>query len=387
LFELFFYINGGSMSQNRRQFLKWSTVAGLSSVAGVSHLSNVLASQVAPKRILVLGGTGFLGPAIVAAATARGHTLTLFNRGKTRPGLFPDIEKRIGDRDPNKGDGLKSLETGEWDAVIDDSGYYPRMVGASAQLLSLRVKQYIYISSISCYKEPSPMFGDEDTPLAVLANPAVEEMGKNSANYGGLKAACEQAAESAVPGRTTIVRPGYIVGPDDPTGRFTYWPARFDKGGEIAVPGAPTDPFQVIDVRDLAAWLVMLVENQTIGKFNAVGPEKAMSWGSVIAACQKATKTPSSITWIPGEFMAKNEGLEFPIWAPYVGDTKGFHTWKNLRAVKAGLRFRPIDITVAETLSWYQGQLKEEKGRVRMAFTAEQEATILKLWKESKTAL
>lgn len=372
------------MSQTRRQFLKWSAAAGVGSLAGFSQLSHAFAAPVAPKRILVLGGTGFLGPAIVAAATARGHTLTLFNRGRTRPGLFPEIEKRLGDRDPLKGDGLKSLESGEWDAVIDDSGFYPRMVNASAQLLAPRVKQYIYISSISCYQEPSPMYGDEDTPLAVLADPAVENMGKNGANYGGLKAACEHAAESAVPGRTTIVRPGYIVGPDDPTGRFTYWPARFDKGGEIAVPGAPTDPFQIIDVRDLAAWLVMVVENQTIGKFNAVGPDPAMTWGTVIDACQKATKTPSQITWIPGEFMAKNSNIEFPIWAPYVGDTKGFHTWKNARAVKAGLRFRPITTTVSETLHWYQGQLKEEKGRTRMAFTAEQEATILKLWKESK---
>jgi 2'-hydroxyisoflavone reductase len=374
------------MFKTRRQFLKWSTLAGLGSVAAASPLSHAWASQTAvkPKRILVLGGTGFLGPAIVAAATARGHTLTLFNRGKTRPGMFPDIEKRLGDRDPKKGEGIKSLETGEWDAVIDDSGYYPRIVGASAQLLAPRVKQYIFISSISCYKEPSPMYGDEDAPLAVLSDPAVEEMGKNGANYGGLKAACEQAAENALPGRTTIVRPGYIVGPDDPTGRFTYWPARFDKGGEIAVPGAPTDPFQVIDVRDLAEWLVLMVENQTFGKFNAIGPEKTMTWGSVVAACQKATKTASSITWIPSEFMAKNDSIEFPIWAPYFGETKGFHTWKNNRAVKAGLRFRPIDVTVAETLNWYQGQLKEEKGRVRMAFTAEQEAAILKLWKESK---
>lgn len=339
----------------------------------------------APKRILILGGTGFLGPAIVEAAEKRGHTLTLFNRGKTRPGLFPHIEKRQGDRDPLKGEGLKSLESGEWDAVIDDSGFYPRMVGASAQLLAPRVKQYIYISSISCYKEPSPIGGDEDTPLAVLADASVEEMGKNYENYGGLKAACEGAAEAALPGRTAIVRPGFIVGPDDPTGRFTYWPARFDKGGEVAVPGAPTDPLQLIDVRDLAEWLVLLVENRTTGKFNALGPDKPMNWGRVVAACQKATPQASSITWIPGEFVAKQEDIAFPIWAPYVGDSKGFHTWQNARAVKAGLRFRPIEQTVADTLAWYQGQLKVEKGRTRMAFTAEQEAEILKRWKAAGT--
>jgi 2'-hydroxyisoflavone reductase len=372
------------MSNSRRHFLKWSTAsAGLLSLNSFTS-SFATTSKSTPKRILILGGTGFLGPAIVAAATARGHTLTLFNRGKTRPGLFPDIEKRQGNRDPKKDEGLKSLETGEWDAVIDDSGYFPRIVGASAALLAPRVKQYIYISSISCYKEPSPMYGDEDAPLAVLADPSVEEMGKSFENYGGLKALCEQAAEKAVPGRTTIVRPGYIVGPDDPTGRFTYWPVRFDKGGEVAVPGAPTDPLQIIDVRDLAEWLVHLVENQTIGKFNATGPEKMLSWGSVITACQNATKTPSTITWIAGEFVAQQKDVDFPIWAPYSGDTKGFHTWKNARAMKAGLRFRPMEKTVQDTLTWYQGQLKEEKGRVKLAFTAEQETAMLTAWKNEK---
>lgn len=363
---------------SRRQVLQMGTA--------LLPTATFAAPAAAPRRILVLGGTGFLGPAIVAAAQARGHTLTLFNRGKTRPGLFPDLEKRQGDRDPLKGEGLKSLETGEWDAVIDDSGYYPRMVGASARLLAPRVKQYIYISSVSAYQEPNPMNGDEDAPLATLADPAVEEMGKNFQNYGGLKAACEAAAEAALPGRTAIVRPGYIVGPDDPTGRFTYWPVRFDKGGEVAVPGAPTDPLQLIDVRDLAAWLVLLVEERTTGKFNALGPDKPMTWGRVITACQKATPTASTTTWVPGEFVAKQQDIDFPIWAPYVGDSRGFHTWKNQRALRAGLRFRPVEQTVADTLAWYHGQLKEEKGRVRLAFTPEQEAEVLKRWKAAATA-
>lgn len=358
----------------RRQVLQMSTTL----VPGAT-----LAAP-APKRILILGGTGFLGPAIVEAARARGHTLTLFNRGRTRPGLFPDIEKRQGDRDPLKGEGLKSLETGEWDAVIDDSGFYPRMVGASARLLAPRVKHYLYLSSISAYREPSPVNGDETAPLAVLADPKVEEMGKSFENYGGLKAACEAAAEAALPGRTTVVRPGFIVGPDDPSGRFTYWPVRFDKGGEIAVPGAPTDPLQLIDVRDLAAWLVLLVEQGTMGRFNALGPEQPMAWGRVVQACQKATSTAGTVTWIPGEFVARQEDLSFPIWAPYLGDTKGFHTWQNRRAVQAGLKFRPVEQTVADTLAWYQGQLKEEQGRVKLAFTAEQEAEMLKRWKAAR---
>jgi len=272
----------------RRQVLQMSTTL----LPGAA-----LAAAAAPRRILILGGTGFLGPAIVEAARARGHTLTLFNRGRTRPGLFPDIEKRQGDRDPLKGEGLKSLETGEWDAVIDDSGFYPRMVGASARLLAPRVSHYVYVSSISAYREPGPVNGDEQAPLAVLADPQVEDMGKGFENYGGLKAACEAAAEAALPGRTAVIRPGFIVGPDDPTGRFTYWPARFDQGGEIAVPGTPDDPLQLIDVRDLAAWLVLLVESGATGRFNALGPERPLAWGRVIAACQAAAPAAGSVTW------------------------------------------------------------------------------------------
>lgn len=347
------------------------------------------AAAPAPRRILVLGGTGFLGPALVEAALARGHTLTLFNRGTSRAGLFPGIEQRTGDRDPLQGEGLKSLETGDWDAVIDNSGFYPRRVGASARLLAPRVQHYVYLSSISAYRDPSPMQGDEDSPLAVLSDPQVEEMGKHFEHYGGLKAACEAAVEAALPGRTTIVRPGFIVGPDDPSGRFTYWPVRFDKGGEVAVPGAPTDPLQLIDVRDLAAWLVLLVENRTMGRFNAVGPAQPMTWGRVVAACQNATKAPkaaSTLTWIPGEFVARQEDLSFPIWAPYQGDTRGFHTWQNRRAVQAGLKFRPVEQTVADTLAWYQGQLKEAQGRTKLAFSPEQEAEIFKRWKAAQAA-
>ncbi len=336
-----------------------------------------------PRRILILGGTGFLGPALVEAARSRGHTLTLFNRGGTRPGLFPGIEKRLGDRDPRQGDGLTSLETGEWDAVIDASGFYPRMVGASARLLAPRVGHYVYLSSVSAYRYPCPLNGDEDSPLAVLADAAVEDMGKNFAHYGGLKAACEAAVEAALPGRTTVVRPGFIVGPDDPSGRFTYWPARLDRGGEIAVPGAPTDPLQLVDVRDLAEWLVLLVETRTTGRFNAVGPQTPMTWGRVVAACQQATRVASTPVWIPGEFVARQDGLAFPIWVPCQGDTEGFHTWQNARAVQAGLRFRPVEETVADTLAWYRGQLQQEGGRSRLAFSVEQEAEMLKRWKAS----
>jgi 2'-hydroxyisoflavone reductase len=369
------------MSPARRLFLKWTVALAFASTA--------FASAPAPKplRILILGGTGYLGPATIEAAQARGHKVTMFNRGKTRPDLFPNVERLHGDRDPKKGEGLKALETGEWDVVIDNSGYYPRIVGASAELLAKRCKQYIYISSISAYKEPNPVKGDETAPLATMPDPTLETMGKTYEFYGPLKALCEQAAEKAMPGRVTVVRPGYIVGPDDPTGRFTYWPVRFDKGGEIAVPGSPSDPLQIIDGRDLGAWLVRLAEDRTFGVFNACGPEKPMTWGRVIEACQKATSAKSTLTWLPTDFVAKQEGLEFPIWAPYEGETKGFHTWSNAKAVKAGLRFRPVEETVKDTLAWFKTQEKLEKGRTRLAGpTAEVEGKALTAWKAAKPA-
>ena len=371
------------MTLSRRTFLELSAAVAATASAG-TLLGRIPAAK-HPKKILILGGTGFLGPATVDSALARGHEVTIFHRGKTRPGYFKGkVTELNGDRDPLKGDGLKALGAGAWDAVIDNSGYYPRMVKASAELLATKTKQYLYISSISCYKEPNPENGDEAAPLATMADPTVETMGKDFGNYGALKALCEQAAEKAMPGRAVIIRPGYIVGPDDPTGRFTYWPVRFDRGGEVAVPGGPTDPLQVIDVRDLADWLVKLVEDGTVGRFNATGPDRRMGWGEVVKACQKAGGAPSTLTWMSTAFLAKQQGLEFPIWAPYEGDTKGFHTWRNARALKAGLRFRPIDATVKDTLAWFKTQEKAEKGRNKLAGpTAEAEAKLLAAWHES----
>jgi 2'-hydroxyisoflavone reductase len=370
------------MTVSRRDFIQWSATAAALAATGLDL--SAAPAKVAPKKILILGGTGYLGPATIEVAQARGHQVSMFNRGKTRPDLFPGVEKLHGDRDPKKDEGLKALETGSWDAVIDNSGYYPRMVGASAALVAPRAKQYLYISSISAYKEPNPENGTEDAALATLADPAVETMGKEFQNYGGLKALCEQAAQKAMPGRTAIIRPGYIVGPDDPSGRFTYWPVRFNKGGELAVPGAPTDPVQIIDVRDLAAWLVHLVEQGTTGVFNACGPEKRLAWGSLVADFQKAGNPNAKPVWIPASFLAKQEGVEFPIWAPYEGDTKGFSTWRNDRAVKAGLKFRPALDTVRDTLAWYKTQEKVEKGRTKLAGpTAEQEAKLIAAWREA----
>jgi 2'-hydroxyisoflavone reductase len=349
--------------------------------AGTLLGGTLLSAAPAKKRILILGGTGFLGPATVAAAQARGHELTLFNRGKTRPGLFPNIETLHGDRDPKIGEGLSALANRKWDAVIDNSGYFPRLVSASAKLLGPSVKQYIFISSISVYADNSAEGQDETARLDVTPDPSVEKVTEQT--FGPLKALCEKSAEEALPGRTTVVRPGYIVGPDDSSGRFTYWPVRFDRGGEVLAPGAPADPVQIIDVRDLGEWLITLVERGTTGVFNAAGPKDRLRWGDLLEACRKSTQAASTLTWVPGEWVAKQGEDVFPIWAPYLGQTRGFHTWKNTRAAKAGLVFRPYGQTVGDTLRWYKTQ--GEGGRTKLAGpTAAKEAELLAAWKATK---
>lgn len=361
------------MALNRRTFLELAAAATALPALAQGGRPKKAAR---PLKILILGGTGFLGPATIEAALGRGHRVTMFNRGRTRPDLFPGVERLQGDRDPKKGEGLKALEGRTWDVVIDNSAYYPRMVKASAELLR-NCGQYVILSSISAYREPNPVDGDETAPLATMPDPTLEEMGKRMEWYGALKALCEQAAEAAMPGKVTVIRPGYIVGPDDPTGRFTYWPARFDQGGDVAVPGTPKDRIQVIDVRDLGAWLVRLAEDRRFGAFNACGPEKPAPWGRIIDACAKAAAKPSRAVYVPEEAVLK-AGLSFPIWAPTQGDYAGFFTWKNDRALKAGLRFRPLELTVRDTLAWYREQAKLEKGRTRLAGPgAEAEAQLL----------
>lgn len=347
----------------------------------------VPAAAPAKRKILILGGTGFLGPKTVAAALARGHSVTIFNRGKREKiqPLEQQVEHLYGNRDPllpaedERGPdkqlvtpdarprGLEQLVGRRWDVVIDNSGYYPRMVKASAELLAPNADRYIYISSISAYDANPPAGGDETAALATLKDPSVEEMGKDFENYGGLKAACERAAEAAFPGRAAIVRPGYIVGPGDPTDRFTYWPARIARGGEVLAPGSPDDPLQWIDVRDLADWLVTLAERGTTGTFNAIGPSSPARWGDVLAACRAAAgPAAGTLTWVPSAWLAEHGmGGEdaFPIWVAPLGKFEGFHRWRNDRAEAAGLTFRPMADTAKAILAWLPGEL-ERRARV-----------------------
>ncbi|WP_433934332.1 NAD-dependent epimerase/dehydratase family protein [Sorangium cellulosum] len=398
------------MPSSRRHFLSLTAAAGSMAALGCSAPARLSAPAAGPgsgpsrgpeptqpstpqapqspspsakKTLLVLGGTGFLGPSVVEAAKARGYTVTLFNRGKTRPHLFPDIEKLHGDRDPAKGDGLKALAGRSWDAVIDNSGYVPRIVKASAELLAPNVRQYVFISSLSVYASHTTPGEDETAPVATMPDPTVETMGKEFENYGPLKALCEQAAEAAMPGRVTRVRPGFIVGPEDPTDRFTYWPVRVDRGGEVLAPGAALDPIQIIDVRDLAEWLVTVVESRTTGIFNAAGPGEPLTMGGLLDACKAASGSSARFTWVSAKFLEKPPGepVDLPIWAPAEGETRAFHLRSAERARKAGLKFRAVQDTVKDTLSWWKTLPPERQSRPRAGLSPEREAELLGAWR------
>ena len=338
------------------------------------------------KRILILGGTGFLGPQLVEAARSRGHTVTLFNRGKTRPHLFPDVEKLHGDRDPKNGEGLKVLEGRSWDVVIDTSGYVPRVVRASAELLAPNVGHYVFISTISVYKElPQPGMG-EDAPLATVDDPTNENIREN---FGALKALCEQAAEAAFPGRTTNIRPGLIVGPDDPTQRFTYWPVRVAQGGEVLAPGGGSDPVQFIDVRDLAEWTILAIENRDMGVFNAVGPARPLTVREMLEACKQASGSNATFTWADAAFLERQNvrpWMDMPVWMPPTGELAGMSSVSNAKAMARGLKFRPVLDTARDTLTWFNGLPPERQAelRKRAGLTPEREREVLAAWHQQQ---
>lgn len=375
-------------SIDRRRFLALAA-GSATGLLGAGWRPSGAATAPQPLSLLILGGTRFLGPAVVEAAQARGHKLTLFNRGKTNPGLFPEIEKLRGDRDPDKDEGLRALEGRSWDVVIDDSGYYPRMVRASAQRLAAHIGQYIFVSSISAYRDTKTVGVAESYPVATMADPKLESMGTNYENYGALKALCEQETRTALGPRATIVRPGYIVGPGDHTDRFTYWPVRAARGGEMLAPGAASDPVQIIDVRDLGEWLVLLAERKVFGTFNACGPAKTLTIGEMLAACVALAEKKPRLTWIPTRFLSERgeagEG-SIPIWAPSEGDTRGVHTVSNARAIKAGLRFRPLLETTRDTRLWFETLPPERRTKLAAGLSEAQESALLAAWHDANAA-
>jgi 2'-hydroxyisoflavone reductase len=384
------------MQTSRRSFLSLSLAAGAAAVIG----GPAMAAPARPRKglnILILGGTGFIGPDEVQTAMARGHTVTLFNRGRTekrKGGMFPDVEKLYGNRDPEKRaddddpaspKGLESLKGRSWDVVIDNSGYVPRIARASAELLAPNVKQYLFISTVSVYAKHDTPNADETAELATMADPTVEAMGAQYENYGALKVLCEQAVEKAMPGRATIVRPGFIVGPGDPTDRFTYWPVRVDRGGEVLVPGTPEDPVQIIDARDLGDWVISLAESNTTGVFNAVGPAGRLPMKEMMAACRAATTSESTLTWVDTQFLKERpEQADFPIWLPPTGEYAGFALRSNARAVKAGLKFRPVPDTARATLEWFKSLDQERQDKLATGPKPDDEQAILAAWHEKQ---
>ncbi len=353
------------MSFDRREFLKLAGGAAALASSPATALAQEAAGPVpasqstAPKpaaakplKILVLGGTGFIGPAIVKSARARGHALTLFNRGKTNPGMFPDVEKLQGDRDPDKAPGLSALKGRTWDAVVDTWTQTPKHVKASAELLAATVGQYLFVSTISVYLDFKQAGTTEDSLLHQLKDPADES--RTAEGYGGRKALCEQLAEKAMPGRVTVARPGLIVGHRDPTDRFPYWPARIQRGGEVLAPGTGQDPVQYIDANDLADWIVGALENRHTGIYNLVGPVHPATFLEYLHGCKACVSSDAKLTWVSEEFLKEQKVSGFsdlPMWLPQ-SESPGFATISHKKAIATGLRSRPLADSIRDTLAW-----------------------------------
>ncbi len=373
----------------RRDYLGLSAAAGLALAA-----SSARAVETAPKklRLLILGGTGFIGPHQVRYALARGHEVTIFNRGRQKEDWPGHVEELLGDR--NTGD-LKSLEGREWDVCIDNPTTLPFWVRDAAKVLKGKVKQYIFVSTISVY-------ATNDTPQdeagALMAYTGPDPMAETQASlskpmlYGQLKAVSEgEARRQFGAAATTIVRPGLIVGPGDETDRFTYWPVRLaNLGGRwspmVLAPGDGTDPVQFIDSRDLAEWIVRLGETRTTGTFNGTGPARPLLMKDFLAGVAQGVQTKPQLTWLPTKFLDEHKvhaWSDQPVWVPQQGETAGFHHRSIARALKAGLTFRPLPTTAADTLAWFKTLPAERQTKLRSGLTPERENELLAAWKAS----
>jgi 2'-hydroxyisoflavone reductase len=363
--------------------MKRRTLLKMAAAGAASTALPAFARKIKPLDILILGGTRFIGLHMTSLALERGHKVTFFNRGKTHTDRFPEIERIKGDRN-GEIDGLKDRR---WDVVIDDSGYVPRQARLTAELLAPNVRQYIFTSSISVY----PSFSaprDEKSAVGKLPDETVEKVDGDT--YGPLKALCEQAVEKAMPGRTLVIRPGLIVGPDDNTDRFTWWPARAARGGEFIAPGAARDPFQVIDVRDLAAFTINAAERNFTGTYNLVSNPNAFKFGELvddcIAAANKQAKPAEAphATWISADFLEAQQVAawsEMPVWLPPKGDEAAFAGTSNAAATAKGLKITPLRKTVDDTLAWHLTRPAGERDKLKSGIAADKEAAVLAAWK------
>lgn len=387
------------LTTNRRSFLTKSlfisAAAGLYSNPILSSSTEIISSLVDDSvvkslNILILGGTSFLGPHQIAYALERGHKISIFTRGKTIPRIHTDVfekvEHLIGDREDN----LEALKNRKWDAVIDNSGQKVQWTKDTAELLKDQVKYYLYTSSTGVYY---PYLGDdikEDTELVTKTPEGIDKMAKYEYDYGVMKTNSEKAvAEIFGKERCMLVRPTYMMGPGDRTDRFTYWPVRLAKGGEVLVPGKKEDPVQYIDVRDVAEWMIRLLENETTGIFNAVGPSSKTTMQQFVYAAHGAFSSPATFIHIPDyDFLTKNEIFYSVPWIPPTGDNYGSSRVNNSHSISNGLTFRPISKSVKQIHDWWYSDAVDEERRKKMEIgegaLMKKEAAILKKWKALK---
>ena len=366
-------------NQTRREFVHSSArAAGALGVLGALGSAACAEPTGDRLRILILGGTRFIGPHQVKYALDRGHEVSIFTRGRTEPPFFQDyferVEQLIGDR---TGD-LTALEGREWDAVIDNSASYPSWVAATAELLRDHVDRYLFVSSISAYADFGQVGIDEDYHVGQLSPDEAEDDGA----YGPRKARCEAYARDAFGENAIIVRPGLIVGPGDNTDRWTYWPVRVARGGEVLAPNTPADPVQNIDARDLSEWIVRLVETPGHGgTYNATG--EIQPFGDMLEEIRGALGSDATFTWVPTEFMTEHEvapWMHMTNWTPPEGDTVGMNQVSVAAAVQAGLTFRPLADTARDTVEWWNSLPDERRAEPRAGLPADREAEVLAAW-------
>ena len=329
-------------------------------------------------RILIIGGTRFLGRHLVEVALARRHEVTLFNRGKSNPDLFPQLETILGDREKD----LDRLKGRRWDTVIDVAGYLPRIVRLSAEVLEPNVSRYVFISSLSVYADFRKIGIDESYPIGKIEGESVEEI--TDETYGPLKALCEKAVREIYGERALIIRPGLIVGPHDPTDRFTYWPVRVARGGDVLAPQKPQATTQIIDVRDLSDFIIKLIEENASGVYNATGPEYELTMGKLLEVSKQVSGSDANFNWASVEFLNQNKveaWSDMPAWIPDDEEGVGFARIDISKAIHAGLKFRPLEETVRDTLEWARTRPVDHEWRAGL--TAEREAEVLTALKEA----
>jgi 2'-hydroxyisoflavone reductase len=380
------------MSISRRNLIKLGALAGaIGLTVGRAFAAAAPAQGGKPLRILILGGTGFIGPHQVRHALARGHQVTVFNRGTHETGLPAAVEQLRGDRSDGSLDALKGRE---WDVCIDNPTSTPYWVRDVGKVLKGKVGQYLFVSTISVYADNSKPNADENAALETYTGKDVMQETRASMLadmrlYGPLKAACEREAVKCFPGITTIVRPGLIVGPGDPTDRFSYWPVRLARGGEVLAPGDGGDPVQFIDARDLAEWMIHLVEARQFGTLNATGPDYSMSTAAMLYGIRATNTAGARLNWVPTALLEEQKiapWSNMPVWIPAQGESAGFASRNIARALEAGLSFRSLATTASDTLAWFRTLPAERQAKLGAGVSAEREAEVLAAWKRKAAA-